>query len=186
MTDCPANSPGRRGPFAVTLLLVSVLGVAAVQAQNPDPGPAAELEGLVRDLVDGARTGNTALLDEAICTDWLAAARMLAMARRGRVDPAAAGVLDTFVAGHRDGAVAQLSQASAGGALESVDTQRVTTVAQGESESGEAITVLGADGNEVQYPITGAGVVGVRFHGRTRAMDLSVLRIGEYWCLHPE
>jgi hypothetical protein len=46
--------------------------------------------------------------------------------------------------------------------------------------------VLGADGAVVQYPITGAGLLGVTFAGRERVMDISVMRIGEYWCLNPD
>ena len=67
--------------------------------------------------------------------------------------------------------------------LAGVDTDRVA-LAAGE-EGGESLVVLEAGGTRAEYPISGQGVLGLRFEGRSRALDLPVLRIGEYWCLQP-
>lgn len=167
--------------FGVLLLVSGVaLGGPAV-AQGDDDQVA--LRTLLDELLLAVAQGDDALLDETVCMDWQASARMHKLDAHGLL-PEDAGEADAVAAAYREDYRMALTefvswQQRMGGSVASVNMQRIRA---SEGDAQEGLPLLG---ETHQFPITASGILAVEWNDRNHVSDVAVMKVGDYWCLNP-
>lgn len=128
---------------------------------------------LVEQLVTALQAGDDALVDDALCLDWVVPDWLDRASVTASADGGAPMTYDEAMQAYREAATAALRDRLDAGAVPGrLDLSRIRVL-----EGGSPEYVYG-------QPITADGIVGVRWSDG-RITDLPAMRVGEYWCLNP-
>jgi hypothetical protein len=145
-----------------------------------------DLRATVSRFAESVGARDDAALDHAVCLDVLTAAQAERRVRLGlldsREDPAFA---ESYRRAYRAAVYDRFGALTLGeNAIESIDGDRVRAGNLGD-EANEHIVSLGSVDDATASEITGSGILGVRFVGSERPVDIPVTRVGGRWCLFP-
>jgi len=161
--------------LGVAAALFAVCAVAAPPAAAETAAEKAapvidSLPPLVEQLVTALEAGDEALLDDALCLDWVVPDWMDRASVTGGAAPMS---YEEALEAYREAATAALRERLDAGAVPGrLDLSRIRVL-----EGGSPEYVYG-------QPISADGIVGVRWSDG-RITDLPAMRVGEYWCLNP-
>jgi len=176
--DAVTAMRARSSRLGVAAALFAACAVAAPPAAAETAAEKAapvidSLPPLVEQLVTALEAGDEALVDDALCLDWVVPDWM----ERAEVTASAGGAspmtYEEALEAYREAATAALRERLDAGAVPGrLDLSRIRVL-----EGGSPEYVYG-------QPISADGIVGVRWSDG-RITDLPVMRVGEYWCLNP-
>lgn len=171
----------------VSIGLVILLGCGlATMAQQGDPEPVPELLAGVTALFESVFAEDDRGIDDATCLPELLQAQLdREAALRLIADPAAPDLIAARSQAAREKVVDFVERLfDRGDAVESVDTARIAfTDLDTAGPVTEPETVADAEG--VEQEITASGLLGIKMVGLPRAVDVSVYRLGDRWCVDP-